>query len=136
MPNTNTPSINSEVAIGRRIKGSEMLIGGCSQSQKRGFQPARLPRGSGSSRLLRPLALMGEHRLAFARKRFRHTRRTIGAPDPTREAFEIEVDDRRRVERQPLRNCQPADDGDTERPAQLGAGPLAECDWQTAEQCR
>jgi hypothetical protein len=27
MPNTNTPSINSEVPIGRRIKGSEMLIG-------------------------------------------------------------------------------------------------------------
>ncbi len=27
MPNTRTPSINSEVAIGRRIKGSEMLIG-------------------------------------------------------------------------------------------------------------
>ena len=30
MPNTNTPSINSEVAIGRRIKGSEMLISACS----------------------------------------------------------------------------------------------------------
>ena len=29
MPNTSTPSINSEVAIGRRINGSEMLIGGC-----------------------------------------------------------------------------------------------------------
>ena len=27
MPNTRTPSINSEVAIGRRIKGSEILIG-------------------------------------------------------------------------------------------------------------
>jgi hypothetical protein len=27
MPNTSTPSINSEVPIGRRIKGSEMLIG-------------------------------------------------------------------------------------------------------------
>src|SRR5579862_173550 len=26
-PNTSTPSISSEVAIGRRIKGSEMLIG-------------------------------------------------------------------------------------------------------------
>jgi hypothetical protein len=27
MPKTSTPSIISEVAIGRRIKGSEMLIG-------------------------------------------------------------------------------------------------------------
>jgi hypothetical protein len=27
MPNTKTPSINSEVPIGRRMKGSEMLIG-------------------------------------------------------------------------------------------------------------
>jgi hypothetical protein len=27
MPNTSTPSIISEVAIGRRIKGSEILIG-------------------------------------------------------------------------------------------------------------
>ena len=34
MPNTSTPSINSEVAIGRRIKGSEMLIGVSSQSEK------------------------------------------------------------------------------------------------------
>jgi hypothetical protein len=28
MPNTKTPSISSEVPIGRRIKGSEMLIDG------------------------------------------------------------------------------------------------------------
>jgi hypothetical protein len=27
IPNTRMPSISSEVAIGRRIKGSEMLIG-------------------------------------------------------------------------------------------------------------
>jgi hypothetical protein len=33
MPKTRTPNINNEVAIGRRIKGSEMLIGGCSQSK-------------------------------------------------------------------------------------------------------
>ena len=26
MPNTSTPSINSEVAIGRRMKGSEIFI--------------------------------------------------------------------------------------------------------------
>src|SRR5215468_8826158 len=29
MPNTKTPSISSEVPIGRRMNGSEMLIGGC-----------------------------------------------------------------------------------------------------------
>ena len=29
MPNTSTPSIINDVAIGRRIKGSEMLIGAC-----------------------------------------------------------------------------------------------------------
>src|SRR5215467_3494674 len=41
MPNTRTPSISSEVAIGRRINGSEMLIGAfplsCSQVEA---QPA------------------------------------------------------------------------------------------------
>jgi hypothetical protein len=29
MPNTRTPSISSEVPIGRRINGSEMLTGAC-----------------------------------------------------------------------------------------------------------
>src|SRR5271169_6572374 len=123
MPKTNTPNISSEVAIGRRIKGSEMLISGCSQSQKRGFQPAWLPRGCGSSRLFRPLALMGEHRSPLARQRLRHTRRTVGTADPAGEAVEIEVDDRGRVQGQPLRDQQPADDRDAERLAQLAPPP-------------
>src|SRR6266446_8032151 len=51
-----------------------------------------------------------------------HARRAIWATEPAGEAFEIEVDDRRRVECQPLREQQPADDRDAERPAQLGTG--------------
>src|SRR5207237_8723049 len=54
MPNTRTPSISSEVPIGRRIKGSEMLIGGFLAS---GFLASRAaavsgpvsPRSSGGS---------------------------------------------------------------------------------------
>ncbi len=33
MPNTKVPSISSEVAIGRRINGADMLIGGGSRSE-------------------------------------------------------------------------------------------------------
>src|SRR5271169_3602010 len=35
MPNTRTPSISSEVPIGRRMNGSEMLIGACPLSCSR-----------------------------------------------------------------------------------------------------
>src|SRR5690348_12572222 len=49
MPKTRMPSINSEVAIGRRMKGSEMLIAGGSANQmrlRRAPRP-RSPRHSG-----------------------------------------------------------------------------------------
>src|SRR5207244_458679 len=47
MPKTSTPSINSEVAIGRRMKGSEMLIGDCPDSAT---GRASAMRGAASSR--------------------------------------------------------------------------------------
>src|SRR6516162_10648949 len=65
-----------------------------------------------------------------------HTRRTVRTADPAREAFEIEVDDRRRVERQPLRDEQAADDRDAERPPKLRAGALSKRDRHRAEQRR
>src|SRR5215467_273464 len=43
MPKTNTPSIISEVAMGRRIKGSEMLIGGRLLVWKKGGGVGRRP---------------------------------------------------------------------------------------------
>src|SRR5438034_6929979 len=47
MPKTSTPSINSEVAIGRRMKGSEMLIGDHPDSAT---DRASATRGAASSR--------------------------------------------------------------------------------------
>src|ERR1700728_3170110 len=35
MPNTSTPTISSEVAIGRRMNGSAMLMGACPASARR-----------------------------------------------------------------------------------------------------
>src|SRR5258708_28106013 len=54
------------------------------------------------------------------------------AGEPMREAVEIEVDDRRGVEGEPLRHEQAADNGDAERAAQLGAGALADGERQAA----
>ena len=54
-------------------------------------------------------------------------------------AVEIEIDDRRDVQRQELRHAQAADHRDAERLAQLGAGAGAERDRQRAEdrgECR
>src|SRR5215471_619082 len=70
------------------------------------------------------------------RKGFVRAGRTVRSTHPAREPFEIEVDDRCRVQRQPLRYEQPADDRDAERPAQLGAGTLAQRDRQRTEQRR
>src|SRR4029077_1193858 len=47
---------------------------------------------------------------------FLHARRAVGAAEPAGETFEIEVDNRGCVECQPLREQQPADDRDAERP--------------------
>src|SRR5260221_11247647 len=49
MPKTRMPSISSDVAIGRRIKGSEMLIGDCSGSAD-GNGTMRCSGSSGRSR--------------------------------------------------------------------------------------
>src|SRR4051812_19187909 len=68
------------------------------------------------------------------RKCFLHARRAVWTSDPTGEPFEIEVDDRRRVKGQPLRDEQTADDCDTEWTPQLGPGALSKCDWHSAEQ--
>ena len=55
---------------------------------------------------------------------------------PQAEAVEIEIDHRRRVERQHLADHQPADDRDAERPAQLGAFAEADRQRQRAEHRR
>src|SRR6266446_9250428 len=49
MPNTKTPSINSEVPIGRRMKGSEMLIGGFLAGRAAAASGPLSPSSSGGS---------------------------------------------------------------------------------------
>src|SRR5207248_4896919 len=56
--------------------------------------------------------------------------------DRPAEAVEIEIDDRRRVERQHLRQQQPADDAVAERLAYLGAGAGPEHQRHAAQQRR
>src|SRR5690348_18418784 len=89
-PASSSARLSSEVATGRRMKGSDMLMGSVGR---------RLDR---QRPWLRP------------------------TPQPPREAIEVEVDDRRRVERQQLREQQAADDRDAERAAQLGPGAGAQ----------
>src|SRR5271165_5630034 len=81
---------------------------------------------------LRPLAFLQQNRSGVAGERLGHPRRPVGAPDPTRKTFEIEIDDRRRVQRQPLRNQEPTNNRDAERTAQFGTRPLAERYRQSA----
>src|SRR6266700_3842231 len=64
------------------------------------------------------------------------SRRLLILRQPARHPAEGEVDDRRRVERQELRDGEAADDGDAERLAQLGAGAALEGERQRAEQRR
>src|SRR6266566_6865418 len=56
--------------------------------------------------------------------------------DPQAEAVEIEVDHRRRIEREQLAQDQPADDGDAERAAQFAAIAETDRERQGAEQRR
>src|ERR1700730_2871080 len=70
------------------------------------------------------------------REGFLRAGRAVGTAEPAGEAFEIEGNHWGGVERQPLREQQPADDRDAERPAQLGTGTPAERDRHRAEQCR
>ena len=46
---------------------------------------------------------------------------------PHLQAVEVQVDDRRRVQREHLAENQAADDRDAQRQTQLGAGARAEC---------
>src|SRR5260370_41592236 len=80
------------------------------------------------------MAALRKSRSGGIRKCFLHARRAVRTPDPAGEPFEIEVDDRRCAEGQPLRDGQAADDCDTEWTSQLGPGALSECDWHSAEQ--
>src|SRR5207237_10020702 len=45
----------------------------------------------------------------------------LASAEPTAQPVEIEIDDGRRIERQPLRHEEPADDCDAERAAQFGS---------------
>src|SRR3954463_6285659 len=58
------------------------------------------------------------------------------AIQPGLQAFEVEIDDRRDVERQHLRKEQPADHRETERHARAAAGAEADGDRQAAHQRR
>src|SRR6516225_11498918 len=69
------------------------------------------------------------------RKCLLDARRAVRTADPAGEPFEIEIDDGRRVKRQPLGDEQAADDRDTERTPQFGPRTLPECDRHRAEQC-
>src|SRR5262245_24385262 len=70
---------------------------------------------SGGLRLERAHRVLQEHPALSVRLAF--------APEPAVQPVEHEIDHRRRVERQELRDQEAADDGDAERPAQLGAWP-------------
>ena len=59
--------------------------------------------------------------------------RIVRAPS-LREAIEREIDDRRRVQREELRQREAADDRDAERPTQLRPGAAADGQGQPAEQ--
>src|SRR5581483_4332873 len=110
MPNTNTPSISSEVAIGRRMNGSEMLI--AAPPPARSFAV--------------PVRALGEGRVARVAQRDGEARLPVRTAEPARQPFEVEIDDRRRVQRQPLRDEQPADDRDAEPapcPSAIGKEP-------------
>src|SRR6516164_992886 len=98
------PRLRSVVATGRRMKGSDGIMGGTAPWRRRR-----------SWRVLRPAEAGRAHRACPLRPR--------RAPpcDAALETIEVEVDHRRREEREELREDQPADDGDTEGPAQLGA---------------
>src|SRR5262245_33164970 len=52
------------------------------------------------------------------------------AAAPEGEAIEVQIDDGRRVEGEELAQEEPADDGDAERAAELGAGAGAEGEGQ------
>ena len=85
-PASSIAAARSEVAIGRRMKGSEMFIQATAAREGSALAPAQ------------PCANQPPSRV------------------------HVEINDRRRVERQHLRDEQAADDGDAERAAQLGAG--------------
>src|SRR5580704_1986777 len=73
--------------------------------------------------------------LWYVRQRRRKSR--LAAACTTQEPakpFKVQINHRSRVERQPLRHQKPADNGDTERLPQLGAGSLAKGDRHRAEQ--
>ena len=57
-------------------------------------------------------------------------------PDPVSEAVQVEINDRRGVERDELREQQAADNRDAQRAAQFGAGALLQRQRQRAEQRR
>src|SRR5258706_15436282 len=59
---------------------------------------------------------------------------TVLVPEPGLQALEVDVDDRRDVERQHLREQQAADHGEAERHARAAAGAEADRDRQAAHE--
>src|ERR1700751_4084606 len=97
------PRLRSVVATGRRMKGSEGITSAVPWPPRPSWRVLRTAQAGRA-----------------------HRARTFGsrgarARDASIETIEIEVDHRRREERQQLRQDQAADDRDAERPAQFGA---------------
>src|ERR1700730_11348470 len=112
---------------------------GCASASSiiRGFAKSRDPttdRSWGIS--FAAMTALRQSRSQSVREGFLYARRAVGATEPAGEAFEIEIDNRGCVERQPLREQKPADNRDAERPAQLGTGTPSERDRHGTEQCR
>ena len=113
MPSSATLIVNSVVATGRRMNGSEMLT------------------------LLRPAASRPPGPEAAPQwRRRRSPARAHGSSKASLEARKHQVDDRRRVEREELRDQQAAYDGDAERAAQFRPGADAHGQRQRAQQRR
>ena len=127
------PAASSEVPTGRRMNGSEMFMSGFQRPGRRFCSCSLLETAvtvfaicTGQSRL-GSIVVRGELRLP-------ETPAIAPFLEPAAEAIEIEINDRRGVEREELREQQAADDGDAERPAQFAAGAVFQRERQRAEQ--
>src|ERR1051326_6319620 len=126
-PAIRTAAVSSEVATGRRMKGTETLIRAAPRRLQNGeCRMQNEPFGASNS------AFCIQHSAFRSRLRGHRIPHVYAPPQPLRELVEPQIDDRRRVQRQQLADQQAADDGHAERVAQLGAGGAAEGQRQAA----
>ena len=121
---------------GRRINGSEMFMSGFQRPGRRFCSRSLLETAVTGFAIC-----TGQSRLGSIRRTERELR-LLEPPaiapflEPAAEAIEIEINDRRGVEREKLREEQAADDRDAEWAAQFAAGACSGGEGQRAEQCR